>query len=185
MELIVSRLRSCEICLHALLLRFRRCHCFLQPLHHAHELLHGRLFTPGTCRSGGHGFLETLLAYLGFENWNWKTCVVGLMFYICPTWAPMFPPVDKVVFVHGLSSRAMAPSFRSVCKYLKRSEQRGALAAVCNLTIKSASKKHQKVTDLRIGTPWKDALKVVKILNSWYCVALIALCSQWVRSENN
>ena len=44
----VSRLRSCEIRLHALLLRFRCCHCFLQPLHHAHQLLHGHLLTPRT-----------------------------------------------------------------------------------------------------------------------------------------
>jgi len=47
--------------------------------------LHGHFYTPGACGSGGHGFLETLLTYLGFENWNWKMSVVGLLFYICPT----------------------------------------------------------------------------------------------------
>ena len=49
-----------------------------------------------------------------------------------------------VVFMRGLSSRARAPSFCSVCEYLKRSEQRGALAAVSTPTIKSASEKHQR-----------------------------------------
>jgi len=61
--------------------------------------------------------------------------------------------LTKVVFMRGLSSRARAPSFYSVREYLKRSEQRGALAAVCTPKIKSASEKHQKVTHLRIGTP--------------------------------
>ena len=49
-----------------------------------------------------------------------------------------------IVFARGLSSRARAPSFRSVCEYLKRSEQRGTLTAVCTPTIKSASEKHQR-----------------------------------------
>ena len=52
--------------------------------------------------------------------------------------------LTRVVFVRGLSSRVRAPSFCSVCEYLKRSEQRGALAAVCTPTIKSASEKHQR-----------------------------------------
>ena len=52
--------------------------------------------------------------------------------------------LTRVVFMRGLSSRARAPSFRSVREYLKRSEQRGALAAVCTPTIKSASEKHQR-----------------------------------------
>jgi len=54
--------------------------------------------------------------------------------------------LTRVVFVRGLSSRARAPSFCSVCEYLKRSGQRGALAAVCTPTIKSASEKHQSGT---------------------------------------
>jgi len=52
--------------------------------------------------------------------------------------------LTRVVFVRGLSSRARAPSFCFVCEYLKRSEQRGALATVCTPTIKSASEKHKK-----------------------------------------
>ena len=52
--------------------------------------------------------------------------------------------LTKVVFVRGLSSRVRAPSFCSVCEYLKRSEQRGTLAAVCTPTIKLASEKHQR-----------------------------------------
>ena len=54
--------------------------------------------------------------------------------------------MTRVVFVRGLSSRARAPSFCSVCEYLKRTGQRGALAAVCTPTIKSASEKHQRDT---------------------------------------
>ena len=50
-----------------------------------------------------------------------------------------------IVFARGLSSRDRAPLFCSVCEYLKRSEQRGALAAVCTPTIKSASEKHQRL----------------------------------------
>jgi len=52
--------------------------------------------------------------------------------------------LSRVVFMRGLSSRAREPSFCSVREYLKRSEQRGALAAVCTPTIKSASGKHQR-----------------------------------------
>jgi len=58
--------------------------------------------------------------------------------------------VTSFVQLSQLSSRAVAPPFCSVCEYLKRSEQRGALAAVCTPMIKSASEKHQRVTHLRI-----------------------------------
>ena len=52
--------------------------------------------------------------------------------------------LTRIVFARGLFSRARAHSFCSVCEYLKRSGQRGALAAVCTPTIKSASEKHQR-----------------------------------------
>jgi len=60
-----------------------------------------------------------------------------LRYYICSR------RLTTDVFVLGLSSRARAPSFCTIYEYL-RSGQRGALAAVCTPTIKSASEKHQK-----------------------------------------
>ena len=60
-----------------------------------------------------------------------ENCVMGLMFYIGPTvGAKCSSRLTGGVFVRGLSSPARAPSFCSVSEYLKRSEQRGALAAV-------------------------------------------------------
>ena len=50
--------------------------------------------------------------------------------------------------MRGLSLRARAPSFAPSKTIEKRSEQRGALAAVCTPTIKSASEKHKKKTAL-------------------------------------
>jgi len=50
------------------------------------------------------------------------------------------------VFVCGLSSRPRAPSFCTVCEYLKRSGQKSALTAVCTPIIKSAGEKHQRDT---------------------------------------
>ena len=69
-ELIVSRLRCREIRLHAHLICFRRCHCFLQSLHHTHELLHGHLFTLSARRtlSRGSYHLEPLLAVVHFQR---------------------------------------------------------------------------------------------------------------------
>jgi len=88
---------------------------------------------------------------------------MGLAFYIGPTvGAKCSRQLTWVVFMRGSSSRARAPSFYSVREYLKRSEQRGTLAAVCTLAIKSASEKHQKVTHLRLETPCLDAVKVVE-----------------------
>ena len=52
--------------------------------------------------------------------------------------------LTETVFVRGLSLRARAPSFAPSKTLEKRSEQRGTLAIVCTLTIKSASEKHQK-----------------------------------------
>ena len=63
-ELFISRLRCREIRLHAFLLHFRRCHCFLQTHHHIHEFLNGHLFTLCARRtlSRGSHHLEFLLA---------------------------------------------------------------------------------------------------------------------------
>ena len=64
-----------------------------------------------------------------YLNWEVKCCSGRL---------------TRCVFVRGLSSRARASSLCSVCEYLKRSEQRSALAAVYTPTIKSAGEKHQR-----------------------------------------
>ena len=65
-----SCLRGYKIRSHALLLHFQGRHCILQPLHHAHKLLHGHFFTPSACWSRGHGFLEIFLTCLSIKNWN-------------------------------------------------------------------------------------------------------------------
>ena len=50
----------------------------------------------------------------------------GTNVYIGPTvGAKCTRRLTRVVFISGLSARARAPSFCSVCEYLKRSEQKG------------------------------------------------------------
>jgi len=72
----------------------------------------------------------------------------------------MFLPVDL-----GTSFCATLPvcyghPFLVICEHLQRSEQMGALAAVCTPTLKSANKKHQNFAPSYRSTV-KDALKVV------------------------
>jgi len=109
---------------------------------------------------------------------------MGLMFYIGPTvGAKCSRRLTRVVFVRGLSSRARAPSFCSFCEYLKRSEQRGALAAVCTPTIKSASEKHKKGDTPVSNIVTRCSEGGREQLCNYYWVALIVLCTQCVRSE--
>jgi len=90
--------------------------------------------------------------------------------------------LTRVVFVRGLSSRARAPLFCSVCEYLKRSGQRGALAAVCTLMIKSASEKHQSDTP-----PYRNTVNGCSEggQKNWVTSAFFpdCLCVQWVMEE--
>ena len=62
----------------------------------------------------------------------------------------VFRPVDRDVFVHDLNRQLGSPSRWLSPRIPAKKGQRGALAAVCTPTLKSASKKHQKTVHLRI-----------------------------------
>jgi len=65
----------------------------------------------------------------------------------------LFRPVDRDVFVRGLNRQLRTPSHWLPANSCKKKGQRGALAAVCTPTLKSASKKHQKTVHPRIWAP--------------------------------
>jgi len=78
---------------------------------------------------------------------------MGLMFYIGPTvGAKCYVRLTWDVFVRGLNRQLGTPSHWLPVKTCKEG-QKGALAAVCSPTLKSASKKHQNIVHLRIGAP--------------------------------
>ena len=71
--------------------------------------------------------------------------VMGLMFYISPAvGAKCSVRLTWDVFVRGLNRQLGTPSHWLPVKSCKEG-QKGALAAVCTPTLKSASKKHQKL----------------------------------------
>ena len=79
------------------------------------------------------------------------------------------------VFVRDLDCQLETPSHLLPVDSCKRG-QKGALVAVCTLTLKSASKKHQKIMHLRIGAPWR-------VLWRWLNeLCLVYIFSFWQRS---
>ena len=78
---------------------------------------------------------------------------MGLMFYIGPTVvAKCSVRLTWDIFVRDLNRQLGTPSHWLPMDSYKEG-QKGALAAVCTPTLKSASKKHQKTMHLRIGAP--------------------------------
>ena len=79
--------------------------------------------------------------------------VMGLMFYIGPTvGAKCSVRLTWDIFVRNLNRQLGTPSHWLPVDSCKEG-QKGALAAVCTPTLKSASKKHHKTMHLRIGAP--------------------------------
>ena len=72
----------------------------------------------------------------------------------------MFRPVDRDVFVRDLNRQLGTPSHWLPVDSCKEG-QKGALAAVCTPTLKSASKKHQNCSPPSLSTAY-GTLKVVK-----------------------
>ena len=78
---------------------------------------------------------------------------MGPTFYIGPTvGAKCSVRLTWDVFVRNLHRQLGTPSHWLPVDSCKKG-QRGALAAVCTPTFKSASRKHQKTMQLRIGAP--------------------------------
>ena len=104
---------------------------------------------------------------------------MGLMFYIgpkvgakCSVW------LTWDLFVHSLTRQLGTPSYRLPADSCKEG-QRGALAAVCTPTLKSASKKHQKLsTSVSEHREWhskggKKKLSLVSISRSGKDLSLV------------
>ena len=101
--------------------------------------------------------------------------------------------LTRVVSMRGLSSRARVPSFCSVCEYLKRSEQKGTLAAVWTPTIKLARNIkgwHTSVSEHRErmlwrwsnNTEWLILCALIACAHSGCAVkqlGFLALCKLW------
>jgi len=79
--------------------------------------------------------------------------VMGLMFYIDPTvGAKCSVQLTCDVFVRDLNRQLGTPSHWLPVDSCKKKGQKGALAAVCTPTLKSASKKHQNCAPPYLGT---------------------------------
>ena len=84
----------------------------------------------------------------------------------------VFRPVDWDVFVRDINRQLGTPSHWSPVDSCKKEDKRGALAAVCTPTLKSASKKHQNYAPPSLSTAY-GTLKVVK--RTVYCVYVFSL----------
>ena len=83
--------------------------------------------------------------------------------------APLFRPVDWDVFVRDLNRQLGTPSHWLPVDSCKK-EQKGALAAVFNPTLKSASKKHQNGAPPSLSTAY-GTLKVLKMELCLVCMS--------------
>jgi len=102
---------------------------------------------------------------------------MGLMFYIGPTvGAKCSSRLTWDVFVRNLTRQLGAPSHWLPVDSCKEG-QKGALAAVCTPTLKSASKKHQKFyTSVSERREWhseggqKNYVYIVYIFSLWQTI---------------
>ena len=83
----------------------------------------------------------------------------------------LFRPVDRDVFVRDLNRQLGTPSHWLPVDSCKKKGQRGALAAVCTPTLKSASKKHQNCSPTSLSTAY-GTLKVIK-RTVYMCVSFL------------